>query len=275
MIDKMYYKYYFFVACLWLCLSCENQTNKTNTTAEQKQTLDSGLAKKKDTPDYLLPKELRFEQFKEYYEQENNQFILGGFYPIGWSKDHKFAYVIEPPDEATGAYFFELRIQNMITDKVEWEFKYNTLADTLNTAEDLASVWKLKKRLFEQKLKEYQIVQSNDHPLKAFPIRAQGFTLTTQLETTVVSKEKSKFGFAYINGIDFSATSDAGKKYPLYTKKYKESFLTSIQELGYLKSPNGPQTAIILGGIQRGWEGPPHLIKYTIVGCSLKKELWK
>ena len=271
----MIYKYCFAIAFLWLCLSCESQTNQTNNTAGQKQTLDSGLTKRKSQEGYSLPSELRFEPFKKYYNQENTQFILGGFYPIGWSEDNKFAYIIEPPDEATGAYFFELRIQDLVTDKVAWQFKYNTLADTLNTMEDIASVWKAKKRLFEQKLNEYQIIQSNTHLLKSFPIRLKDFTLTTQLETTIVSKEKSKFGFAYITGIDLYAASDAGKKHALYTKKYKESFLTSIQELGYLKNPQDPQTAIILAGIQRGWEGPPHLVNYIVVGCSLKEGFWK
>ena len=32
-------------------------------------------------------------------------FEVENFYPVGWSKDGKFAYYLEPVDEACGCYF--------------------------------------------------------------------------------------------------------------------------------------------------------------------------
>ena len=62
--------------------------------------------------------------FKQFYgPQEYNRLYVDGFYPIGWSRDGKFAYYIEPVDEACGCYFAELIIQDLRTDKIVWHFK--------------------------------------------------------------------------------------------------------------------------------------------------------
>ena len=47
------------------------------------------------------------------------------FYPIGWSRDGKFAYYFEPVDEECGCYFAELAIMDLRTDKVLWHYKNN------------------------------------------------------------------------------------------------------------------------------------------------------
>lgn len=52
------------------------------------------------------------------------QLIAEQFFPIGWSRDGKFAYYTEPVDEACGCYYANLIIQDLRTDKVLWEFKY-------------------------------------------------------------------------------------------------------------------------------------------------------
>src|SRR5205814_3361425 len=81
---------------------------------------------------YAIPKRLPLEravrrEFREWMLTAARYpgLIPESFYPIGWSKDGKFAYYYEPVDEACGCYFAHLVIQDMRTDKVLWEFKYN------------------------------------------------------------------------------------------------------------------------------------------------------
>jgi len=50
--------------------------------------------------------------------------LTESFYPIGFSKDGKFAYYVEPVDEACGCYFAKLIIQDLRTDKILFEHKH-------------------------------------------------------------------------------------------------------------------------------------------------------
>ena len=52
------------------------------------------------------------------------EFLEDKFYPIGWSKDGKFAYFVEPADEACGCYFGTFVIQDLKTDKVLWQHRH-------------------------------------------------------------------------------------------------------------------------------------------------------
>src|SRR5688572_4978733 len=54
-------------------------------------------------------------------EETPAKLMTENFYPIGWSRDGKFAYLVEPPDEACGCYFAEIVIVNLKTDKVLWQ----------------------------------------------------------------------------------------------------------------------------------------------------------
>src|SRR5260221_5318667 len=81
---------------------------------------------------YSVPKKINLNAvvrraFPQYFGRgfRYPQLIPEGFFPIGWSRDGKFAYYTEPVDEACGCYYANLVIQDLRTDKVIWEFKYN------------------------------------------------------------------------------------------------------------------------------------------------------
>jgi len=83
--------------------------------------------------------------------------IPESFYPIGWSRDGKFAYYYEPVDEACGCYFARLVIQDMRTDKFLYEFEYNQddLMDAdgnMPPEDDIQKLWAKNKTLFSRKL---------------------------------------------------------------------------------------------------------------------------
>ena len=53
---------------------------------------------------YSCPSELKFCP-------QSSEYLYEKFYPIGWSKNGLFAYIIEPVDEAAGQYFFKFVIK--------------------------------------------------------------------------------------------------------------------------------------------------------------------
>ena len=115
---------------------------------------------------YSVPKKIDLEKivektFPKYYGHEFPHLIPETFFPIGWSRDGKFAYYVEPVDEACGCYFAKLVIQDLRTDKIIWEFKYQgeEVNDENTLVENLETLWAKNKNLFSEKLRANKIEQ--------------------------------------------------------------------------------------------------------------------
>src|SRR5260370_31030695 len=108
------------------------------------------------------PLELKLEGttkrlFSGYYRQRPGEdFATESFYPIGWSKDGKFAYYLAPVDEACNCYFAKLLILDLKTDKVLWEFNYKSEfleeAKKAGRPYSLNTLWQANRKLFSDKL---------------------------------------------------------------------------------------------------------------------------
>lgn len=88
-------------------------------------------------------------------EEAEGKLLREKFFPLGWSKDGNFAYLVEPADEACGCYFAHLVIQDLKTDKILWEHKYDGDG---NRKESLKTYWKKNKKEISAKLAEHRIV---------------------------------------------------------------------------------------------------------------------
>ena len=72
---------------------------------------------------YSAPRAVDLDQvvrksFPDYFgKQEYEQLLNNDLFPIGWSRDGKFAYVEEPVDDACGCYFAEVHIVDLRTDR--------------------------------------------------------------------------------------------------------------------------------------------------------------
>ena len=105
---------------------------------------------------YSLPAELQYAEPGTYQVEDKTYplYIIDKFYPIGWSKDGKLAYMEEPADEAVGAYFFQFHILDLNTGKDVFSWKPE------EDPEDgsLSQMFEDHKELFEGKLKEMGII---------------------------------------------------------------------------------------------------------------------
>src|SRR5215210_7496735 len=142
---------------------------------------------------YRAPAEVRLQslirrRFASFYgSRPGQELIVERFYPIGWSKDGKLAYYVEPGDEACGCYFAKLVIKDLKSDKVLWQFDYDSseLEDTLKnrTPQTLAALWRYKRELFNNKLSEHNIIAQARFALSPFPAIYEGDQLTADLKT--------------------------------------------------------------------------------------------
>ena len=200
------------------------------------------------------------------YEVEN-------FYPVGWSKDGKFAYYLEPVDEACGCYFGKLVIVDLKNDAVVWQFDYTSEDDAENSKKPktLAALWAANRKLFSSKLNENKIEPQRTARVLPFPIidRTDRVTAKLSVERKPVSKDDRIYGD--VARVRVELTSRQNGRKTVLDEKYREAMPLYVGMLGYLKSPLEPRVAIILVEIYRGYEGPPHVGNVMIAGAALDK----
>jgi hypothetical protein len=200
-------------------------------------------------------------------------FEVENFYPVGWSKDGKFAYYVEPVDEACGCYFGKLVIVDLKNDMTVWQFDYTSEDDAENSKKPktLAALWAANRKLFSAKLNENKIEPQRIARTLPFPIihKTDRVTANLSVERKPVSKEDRIYGDVARARVELTSRHN-GKKTVL-DEKYPEAMPLHVGMLGYLKSPLEPRVAIILVEIYRGYEGPPHVGNLKIVGAALDK----
>jgi hypothetical protein len=216
------------------------------------------------------------QQDSDYYRQRPfDQLAPESFYPIGWSSDGKFAYYLEPVDEACDCYFAKLFILDLKTDKVLWSFAYNSEAIDEAKQEgrpySLDTLWNANRQLFSDKLREHSIEPLAQFRLLSFPANHRGQSITATLriiEKKGLSNDERPYGIIGKATLRLSS-SRLGKK-TILDHSYAESLPLHVGLLGYVKSPFEPRIAVVLMKVIRGWEGPPHTGRVQIVGASFE-----
>lgn len=234
------------------------------------------------TKQYAEPHELKIDSlvrrtFPSYFGGRHRfpQLIPENFYPIGWSKDGKFAYYVEPVDEACGCYFATLVIQDMRTDKKIWEFKYSQddsyVGDRMTGPGDIRSLWKKNQNLFSEKLAENGIVASR------LVMLSKTFTSGRRKFTAKMTKKLGPNADGYEDRVNLYTVSLSSPK--LGAKKVFTSedhtkdefwFMLDAGLIGVIKSPFEDRIAIVAVEVMRGYEGPPHTGDVRITGADLK-----
>lgn len=210
--------------------------------------------------------------FTDYYDKAFPQQVLitEGFFPIGWSRDGKFAYYSEPGDEACGCYYAKLVIKDLKTDAVLYSFDYNSgdVEDVLKsrTPQSRNALWRYKRAEFSAKLKENNIIPQGRFAFLLLPLAYEGDQLSTDLKVTDAAEQE----YGRIKAASLQLVSKQKGKKLIYEKSYGEDGIPmDLKVLGYLKSPYEPRIALVLIEVWRGYEGPPHVTHINVVGASL------
>ena len=199
-------------------------------------------------------------------ESPDKLLLLEKFYPIGWSKDGKFAFYTEPADEACGCYFAELIIQDTRTDKILWQKKYDS---ENGGADDLQKYWAKSRKEFSRRLVQYGIVPNKNFALLDSPLKTADDNVNIDLFSDVKLTEDAYNSKGIV--ILKLLSKQKGAK-TVYQKTYNGKGYDGIMNAelgGILLSPFEPRIAVILVETRRGWEGPPHTTNIKIVGATL------
>ena len=243
----------------------------------------SGRAQQNAGAFYMQPTKLRLDglirrRFNEYYIKRSygwEGLITEEFYPIGWSKDGKFAYYAEPADEACGCYFGQLFILDLKSDKILWSYDYNGLdyqgEETKNTPKSINDLWRKNRKLFSEKLREHNIVPQGRFAFLNFPINYQGDQLNADLKIKE-NKDEETIAYGVVAQGTLQLISRRNGKKIVFDHNYvkpDEALPLDLKVLGYVKSPFEERIAVVMIEIYRGYEGPPHTTHVKIVGSSL------
>lgn len=223
-----------------------------------------------------MPIAARVKQaFPSYYARRLPfaQLIPESFYPIGWSRDGKFAYYVEPVDEACGCYFARLVIQDMRTDTVLWEFKYSQddtyEGDKMTGPSNIAAMWKKNRSMFSEKLAEHRIIAGRSTLLgKTFTIGGKSFTAKA---ATKMGKNPDE-DWPRVDLIDISLSSPRLGSKSVYKADHTDKeywFMLNAGVIGAIKSPYENRVAIVAIEVMRGYEGPPHTAQIRVTGADL------
>ena len=225
---------------------------------------------------FSQPAELRFNYllrrlFPQFYGKSfpQEELITENLFPLGWSRDGKFAYYTEPGDEACGCYFAKLFITDLVNDKVLWSFDYNGLDDQDNPKyRAMRDLWRKNRKLFSDKLNQYGIIPQRPFTLLRFPINHAGDQIIPDLKIEDETDEEKR-NYSQVKKATLRLDSRRGGGKTIYEQAYPEYGPLAVKVLGYLKSPYEQRIAAIMIEVWRGYEGPPHTTHITVAGASL------
>lgn len=220
---------------------------------------------------YKVPKLLDLNGLGNPPEPDENGYVpilTGNFYPIGFSKNGKFAYYVEPPDEACGCYIAELIIQDLRTDKILWEYRYMDDQADAPGDETLETHWKKNEKKFSEQLNKYGIEHQEQFVQHNPSISFGNDIFAPELDVNI----ETDGGFEVDGTVTLWLKSKKKGKKIIYEKTYNPKDTNGFRNAdvsGVLKSPFESRVAVIIVEEQRGWEGPPNTAQVRIVGSDL------
>lgn len=238
-----------FTSLLFSCQSeADKETDKTDADNKNETEKLSELT-------YTIPQELKLNISEEKY-------LFDRFYPIGIS-DEAFAYIIEPADEATGYYFFNLIIKKIKSGEVLWTFRIDEKDAFENTG--IHEIWARNKALFIEKLRKFEIKPKQDFSLGKLPKKTTP-KFDAKINRTYAEKANG-WGIQNISSAEIELRHE-GESITVYEEKFPDALTVNVKLHGYIKL--GKHTyALIFSDERIGYEGPPNVLTIKLIPFSL------
>lgn len=202
----------------------------------------------------------------ESYLSHNFQYVVGQIIPLGFSPEGKFAYVLEPPDEACGCYFFEFHVVDLNTDRDVFVKKVTIEGGYM---QEWDQVWKVHGGQFKKELATHGIRMDGTEvkplpivgPFGEFNIRILGSWRDSDFGTG-----EKLLNDAYIK----IGNEQVGEK-RIASRFFAKDAVLGLEARYFMKSPYEERVAILFLRIDRGWEGPPNTVNWEVVGARLDR----
>lgn len=208
--------------------------------------------------------------FPEFVESDEgyHKYILGHIISLGFSSDGKFAYVIEPADEACGCYFFDFIIQDLNTDKLVFK-KHFEIQEDLGEAvtDDWKTIWQKHGALFMAQMAANNIVLKPTE-ITYFPAKINSNSYSVEIAQTK-GPDADMEEWNVVKEAKIWFWKNQAEKKAIATFQYQQGYVLNFKAGGYFKSPYEDRIAVVILREDRGWEGPPNTINPVVIGASL------
>lgn len=187
-------------------------------------------------------------------------------YPLGWSKDAKFAWLTSTPMEAGEEEHWTLTVQNMDTNKQVEKAEFEIEAKTPG----IKACWAKHGKAISAALAKHGIALGAPLAMDHFPLLLGG-----RRGTVFNPQIEAQFGVGVdeVEGVkSFSLTlREEDKSTPFHEQGYEKIFPLAIHLAGSFASPDGKYLALVPVACWRGYEGAPHIRRVeTLVGYEIK-----
>lgn len=195
-----------------------------------------------------------------------NPYTLGGnkkhstlntlpeFYPVGWSKDNKFAWCQSYWLDGAVINQFDFYIQDLVEDSIVFEMHQSS-------EEDIVSIWNQLCNKYSDELEKHGIVVSKNKFLK-FPVKVKGKKVLVRKIVDELGQDLET-GF---NRISYKIVAEKEDRVKIINSA-KNVLQQDVFVTGCFYSPFENRVAVVLANEVPGFEGTD--IKYSISGCQL------
>ncbi len=209
------------------------------------------------TQEYFFPDEI-------LYNQSVGDVIPDRFYPIGWSKNGNFAYIIEPADEALGNYMMGVVVVSLVSDEIIWDWYTEPGVEDDLYRED---VWKKNYDNFKENLNKYGIIQERNMKMEDAYFTSKNKDFILRIETE--KNDGNDMGIETVSKSRIYLKSPKLGEKLVAEKNYDASMILGQQIVGCFISPYEDRIAIVVKSERWGYEGPPNIVEFEIFGSNL------
>ncbi len=187
-------------------------------------------------------------------------FDIVNIYPIGWSRDGKFAYVLWRDYIGTIGRCgdFKFIIRDLVTDAVVWSYDYFEEGSV-----SFADMWEYNYSRFAGKLRQYAIAEQTFRP-EPLPYAEGGDSLSIEIQAV----RKAVSGGDYIRSFEVVAISRKRGAKSLYSEPM--TILESIEPAYCFRSPFEKRIAVVLIQKIPALDNLGAVVNPVVIGCHLE-----
>ena len=199
--------------------------------------------------------------------------LEAGLVPLGFSPQGHLAVIHILPDEAVGCFLWDFQIINLVSDAVveraSWQ---ETDCEQLPSLE---AVWAAKGTELQALMAKHG-VQATRQPLalQPLPLVRKGDTLSAFLLSgppASTEGEEPRVEVPLAVRVRSARRGEKSVGTVSVQLRYDMPWSWGYEVLGYLQSPFEERIVVVVRGIQRGWEGPPHIETVHLFGADLQR----